>query len=88
MRLDVVIVNPGSIRPDGTVDNEDSGSFIFKPSGHRCPHLVDCGEIVECAIHSLPCYKGTPCQQFDQVGQEDDLCILRAYLKYCNGQGI
>ena len=63
------------------MDYEDPWSFIFKPSGHRCHHLVNYVEIAECAIHSFPCYKGTPCQQFEQVGQEDDMCILSEYLK-------
>ena len=88
IRLDVAIVNPGSIRQDGTVDNADPSSFIFKPSGHRCPYLVNRGEIAECAIHSLPCYKGTPCQQFEQIGLEDDMCVLRDYLKTYDGQKI
>jgi hypothetical protein len=88
MRLSVAIVNPSSIRSDGTVDNEDPASFIFKPSGNRCPHLVNCGEIAECAIHSLPCYKGTPCQQFEQVGLENDICVLRDYFKTYDGQEI
>jgi len=88
MRLSVAIVNPSSIKPDGTVDNEDPASFILKPAGLRCPHLVNCGKIAECAIHGLPCYESTPCQQFEQVGRENDICVLRAYLKICDGQEI
>ncbi len=68
------------------MDNEDPASFIFKPAGCKCPHLVSSGEIAECTIHSLPYYKGMPCQQFDQIGFEEDMCVLREYLKTCDWQ--
>ena len=79
--LDIAIVNPSSIKSDGTINSKDPASFIFKPYGIRCPHLISCDGIAECAIHSLPCYKGTPCQQFEQVGPEDDVWVLKEYLR-------
>jgi hypothetical protein len=86
--LDIFVVNPDSILDDGSIDPVDPSSMIFKPSGKKCPHLSfqadpagDGGEIAVCVIHHLPCYQGTPCQQFEQMGREDDICIMSAYFK-------
>jgi hypothetical protein len=45
------------------------------------PHLAFAGEVAICAIHDLPCYRGTPCDLFDQFGPEDGICILGSYFK-------
>lgn len=82
--LDVMIVNPGSIRPDGTVDPEDPDSFIKKPMGKRCPHLAYLGDLAVCIIHDLPCYGGTPCDLFDQIGPDDGFCTFSGYFKASN----
>jgi len=83
--LDILVVNPDHIREDGSIDSINPASMIFKPSGKKCPHLVfqadPPGEKAVCSIHHLPCYQGTPCQQFEQIGQADDICIMSAYFK-------
>lgn len=81
VNLDVAIVNPVSILPDGTVDARDPGSVIFKPKGQRCPHLICHEGKATCSIHTFSCYQGTPCQQFEQFGREDDVCMLGSYYK-------
>jgi hypothetical protein len=79
--LDVVIVNPRSIRPDGTVDPEDREAIAFKPAGQRCPHIVYRDEKAICTIHHLSYYRGTPCDQFEQFGPMDAVCMLGSYFK-------
>ncbi|MCJ7445579.1 MAG: hypothetical protein MUO26_13845 [Methanotrichaceae archaeon] len=79
--LDAVIANPGSIKPDGSLEKDDTNAMIFKPSGQMCPHLIFQGIKAICSIHNLLCYEGTPCQQFDQFGSEDNICILGSYFK-------
>jgi len=39
-----------------------------------------------CTIHHLSCYQETPCQQFEQVGSADDVCIMSGYFRMmgCN----
>lgn len=81
INLDAAIVNPESIKPDGSLEKDDTNSMIFKPSGQICPHLIFQGIKAICGIHNLLCYEGTPCQQFDQFGSEDNICILGSYLK-------
>jgi hypothetical protein len=85
LHLDIFVVNPASIREDGSIDASDTESMIFKPSGEPCPHLAfqktDDGEIAVCAIHHLSCYPGSPCQQFEQVGAADDVCIMSGYFR-------
>lgn len=39
LHLDIFIVNPSSIREDGSIDPDDRDCMIHKPSGVRCPHL-------------------------------------------------
>jgi hypothetical protein len=79
--LDVAIVNPRSIRSDGTVDPKDGASMIFKCKGQLCPHLDYQEDKAVCKIHELPCYIGTPCQQFEQIGSADDLCMMSGYFQ-------
>jgi hypothetical protein len=88
LHLDIFVVNPDSIRADGSIDPLDPSGMIFKPSGKKCPHLVlqaDPAEegrrVAVCSIHHLSCYQGTPCQQFEQIGPEDCVCIMSAYFK-------
>ena len=89
LHLDIFVINPDHIREDGSIDRLDPCSMIFKPSGLKCPHLFfqSCpGEAEEeetavCKIHHLPCYRDSPCQQFEQMGLEDDVCIMSAYFK-------
>jgi len=88
LHLDIFIVNPARIREDGSIDPTDPESMIFKPSGERCPHLSfeaaaeeDEEKIAACTIHHMPCYQTTPCQQFDQIGPADDVCIMKAYFE-------
>lgn len=77
--LDVAIVDPTSIRRDGTVDPGDTDSVMFKPKGQPCPHLIYLEGKAVCKIHELPIYRGTPCEQFEQLGREDDVCMMRSY---------
>jgi hypothetical protein len=81
INLDVAIVNPVSIQPDGTVNPEDSGQVIFKSKGQQCPHLVYLEDKAVCKIHELPCYRGTPCQQFEQMGSIDDVCVMSYFFQ-------
>jgi hypothetical protein len=88
LHLDIFVVNPDRIREDGSIDPLDPVGMIFKPSGKKCPHLffqadsAGEGEMVAiCSIHHLPCYQGTPCQQFEQIGPVDCVCIMRAYFE-------
>jgi hypothetical protein len=85
LHLDIFVVNPASILADGSIDPDDKEAMIFKPAGQRCPHLVSQaareGEMAVCTIHHLPCYRGTPCEQFEQVGPEDAVCIMSGYFK-------
>lgn len=79
--LDVSIVNPLRIRPDGSLDPRDSNPMMAKPAGMRCPHLAFLDNKAVCTIHHLSCYRGTPCEQFEQFGPQDDICILGAYFR-------
>ncbi|MDD1726558.1 MAG: hypothetical protein LUQ08_01895 [Methanothrix sp.] len=92
LHLDILVVNPNHIREDGSIDSINPASMIFKPSGKKCPHLVfqadPAGEKAVCSIHHLPCYQGTPCQQFEQMGPEDDICIMRGYFKKINKKNL
>lgn len=85
LHLDIFIVNPSSILADGSIDPDDQEAMIFKPAGKRCPHLAfqsACeGDYAVCTIHHLPCYRGTPCEQFESVGPEDAVCIMSEYFK-------
>jgi len=88
LHLDINVVNPDRIREDGSIDPHDPAGMIMKPSGRKCPHLFlqadSAGEgpnIAVCTIHHLPCYQGTPCQQFEQMGPADNICIMSAYFK-------
>jgi hypothetical protein len=88
LQLDIFVVNPDRIREDGSIDLCDPESMIFKPSEKKCPHLFfqadpagDDEKIAVCTIHHLACYQGTPCQQFEQMGPEGDVCIMSAYFK-------
>ncbi|OPY51501.1 MAG: hypothetical protein A4E48_01556 [Methanosaeta sp. PtaU1.Bin060] len=79
--LDIAIIDPGSILPDGTIDPDRSMAMIFKPAGVMCPHLLFDGKTAVCTIHHLSCYRGTPCDQFEQIGPEDSVCIMSGYFR-------
>ncbi|MHB8120214.1 MAG: hypothetical protein ACYDHX_16090 [Methanothrix sp.] len=85
LHLDIFIVNPSSILADGNIDSEDPQAMIFKAAGQRCPHIAykagHDGCLAVCTIHHLPCYRGTPCEQFEQVGPEDAVCIMSGYFQ-------
>jgi len=85
LHLDIFIVNPSSILADGSIDADDQEAMIFKPAGKKCPHLAHQpeggGSIAVCAIHHLLCYRGTPCEQFEQLGPEDAVCVMSRYLQ-------
>ncbi|NMB86131.1 MAG: hypothetical protein A4E44_00974 [Methanosaeta sp. PtaB.Bin018] len=81
IHLDIYIINPTSVLPDGTIDTGDPSAMIHKPAGERCPHLAWENNQAACVIHHLPCYQGTPCQLFEQVGSEDAVCIMSSYFK-------
>jgi len=81
INLDIFIINPRSIRPDGTLDPGDPEAMIRKPAGERCTHLAFTGEVALCAIHDHPCYRGTPCDRFETIGPADGPCTLRGYLQ-------
>lgn len=79
--LDIFVINPRSILPDGTLDPHDSESMVFKSAGDACPHLAYEGDVAVCTIHHLPCYRGTPCQQFEQIGAADAVCVMGGYFR-------
>ncbi|MGB5101183.1 MAG: hypothetical protein WBN94_11380 [Methanothrix sp.] len=85
LHLDIFVVNPFSILADGSIDPYDQEAMIFKLAGQRCPHLSNEGGhdgcLAVCTIHHLPCYWGTPCEQFEQVGPEDAVCIMSGYFQ-------
>jgi hypothetical protein len=89
LHLDIFIVNPSSILADGSIDADDQEAMIIKPAGRKCPHLVqqplhqqdEEGSLAICTIHHLPCYLGTPCEQFEQLGPEDAVCVMSRYLR-------
>ena len=85
LHLDIFVVNPSSILADGSIDPDDTQAMIFKPAGQRCPHLASLagndGSLAVCTIHHLPCYRGTPCEQFEQLGPEDTVCVMSGYFK-------
>jgi hypothetical protein len=89
LHLDIFIVNPSSIKADGSIDADDQEAMIFKPAGRKCPHLFQQhfhqqdgeGSLAVCTIHHLPCYRGTPCEQFEQMGPEDAVCVMSRYLR-------
>ncbi|OPY54259.1 MAG: hypothetical protein A4E49_01078 [Methanosaeta sp. PtaU1.Bin112] len=85
IHLDIFIVNPSSILADGSINPEDQQAMIFKPAGERCPHLAfkpgGSSPLAVCAIHHLHCYRGTPCEQFEQLGPEDAICVMSRYLR-------
>lgn len=37
--LDIFIVNPSSILPDGSINPGESETMVFAPAGQMCPHL-------------------------------------------------
>jgi hypothetical protein len=37
--------------------------------------------VAVCTIHYLPCYRATPCEQFEQLGPEDAVCVMSRYLR-------
>lgn len=90
LHLDIFVVNPFSILADGSIDADDQEAMIFKPAGKRCPHLVfeyySEKERAVCTIHHLLCYRGTPCEQFEQLGPEDAVCVMSRYLKDLDGE--
>ncbi|MCK9586408.1 hypothetical protein [Methanothrix soehngenii] len=84
LHLDIFVVNPRSILPDGNMNKSDPEAMIHKPAGQMCPHLANKSKpeekIATCTIHHLPCYRDTPCEKFEQIGPEDSLCLLSSYL--------
>ena len=54
--LDIFVVNPRSILPDGTINSDDPDAMIFKPARQRCPHLVVEGDRsrLHCHLHHPP----------------------------------
>lgn len=85
LHLDIFIVNPSSVLADGCINPDDPQAMIFKSAGKRCPHLAyeatGEGEVAVCTIHHLPCYRGTPCEQFEQLGLVDDVCVMSGYFR-------
>ncbi|NPV62458.1 MAG: hypothetical protein HPY61_07490 [Methanotrichaceae archaeon] len=81
IHLDVAVANPDCILADGSLDPRRPDSLIFKPSGSVCPHLQFEDGLAVCRIHHLSCYSGTPCDQFEQIGREDDVCVMGGYFR-------
>lgn len=80
LHLDIFVVKKSSILADGSIDPEDRQAMILKPAGERCPHLAPrTGGLAVCTIHHLPCYRGSPCEQFEQLGPEDAVCVMSGY---------
>jgi hypothetical protein len=77
--LSIFVINPKAILPDGTVDPHDFKAMILKPAKSICPHLSSDGEQAVCTIHHLQCYQGTPCEQMEQFGPKDAVCVLSGY---------
>lgn len=88
VHLDIAIIDPKSILPDGTINPNRSMAIIFKPAGERCPHLVFDGETAVCTIHHLSCYRGTPCDEFEQLGPENSVCIMSGYFRKLGSRKI
>ena len=63
------------------IDPEDPMAIIVKNAGEVCPHLVFREDLAVCTIHHMPCYQGTPCQQFEQIGPDDAVCCLSSYFQ-------
>jgi hypothetical protein len=84
--LDIHIINPRSILAGGVIDPEDPMSIILKSAGEMCPHLVFQEGLAVCTIHHMPCYQGTPCQQFEQIGPNDAVCSMSSYFKAIDHQ--
>ena len=76
---------PGRYARTEPLDPGDPEAMIRKPAGERCTHLAFTGEVALCAIHDLPCYRGTPCDRFETIGPADGPCTLRGYLQ---SQGV
>ncbi|MCQ8904083.1 MAG: hypothetical protein NQU42_08360 [Methanothrix sp.] len=81
IHLDVAIPNPDAIRPDGTLDTSHRMPVVFKRSGEPCPHLTFADGMAVCRIHEMECYRGSPCDLFEQIGPQDDVCVLNAYFR-------
>jgi hypothetical protein len=85
LHLDIFVINPASILADGSIDSDDKEAMILKLAGERCPHLAHQpetdGYLAVCTIHHLLCYRGTPCEQFEQIGPEDAVCVMSGYLR-------
>ena len=85
LHLDIFVVKASSILADGSIDPDDTQAMILKPAGQRCPHLAPRagreGEMAVCTIHHLTCYRGSPCEQFEQLGPEDAVCVMSGYLQ-------
>jgi hypothetical protein len=79
--LDVDIADPRVVMPGIDTDPGKREVWVIKPRGQRCPHLSFQGDLAVCAIHAMLCYKSSPCDQFEQLGREDDFCVLGAYFK-------
>ncbi|MHC1688398.1 MAG: hypothetical protein AB9879_11880 [Methanothrix sp.] len=86
--LDIFVINPRSILPDGTLDPHDPESMIFKPAGDVCPHFICDRDVAVCTIHHLPCYQGTPCRQFELLGPEEQVCMMGGYFEHCYRNSI
>jgi len=71
---------------EGVIDPEDPMSIILKGSGETCPHLVFQEDLAVCTIHHMPCYQGTPCQLFEQIGPDDAVCSMSGYFKAIDHQ--
>jgi len=84
--LDIHIINPRSILAGGAIDPEDPLSIILKRTGEMCPHLVFQEGLAVCTIHHMPCYQGTPCHQFEQIGPDDAVCSMSGYFKAIDRQ--
>jgi len=90
---DVIIVDPKAIQKDGIVDLTNVKNYIHKSGYDPCPHLGWKGNTSLCVIHKYDWYKQTPCYQFTQVEDGNQICRLGEhtvkergedyYRKYC-----
>lgn len=83
INLDVAVPNPDAIRPDGTLDTAHRMPVIFKRAGEPCPHLTFADGAAVCRIHEMECYRGSPCDLFEQMGPPESICVLNAYFREC-----
>jgi len=76
-----VIIRPGSVREDLDFEELDEYDFLGLDGSERCPHLFIVDGKAHCAVHHYDWFPNTPCGQYAQIGEEDEVCRTGAYMK-------